>query len=129
MGYGAIFEVARIVNAFREELVGEEFLSFNPGTIIGGTDIDYDPVTARGTIFGKTNVVSQAVTVHGGIRTISTEQLYKAMAHMKDTTSQNLPSTTAKIEFRISYPPMAPTKENYALLDKLESVNIDLGYG
>jgi glutamate carboxypeptidase len=24
---------------------------------------------------------------------------------------------------------MAPTKENYALLDKLESVNMDLGYG
>ena len=129
LGYGAIFEAARIVNAFREELVGEEYLSFNPGTIIGGTDVDYDPVTARGTTFGKTNVVSQAVTVHGGIRTISTEQLDKAMANMKDIASQNLPGTTAKIQFRTSYPPMAPTKANYALLDKFESVNVDLGYG
>ena len=129
LGYGAIFEAARIVNAFREELVGEEYLSFNPGTIIGGTDIAYDPVTARGTTFGKTNVVSQAATVHGGIRTISTEQLDKAMARMKDIASQNLPGTTAKIKFRTSYPPMAPTEANYALLDKLESVNVDLGYG
>ena len=129
LGYGAIFEAARIVNAFREELVGEEYLSFNPGTIIGGTDIAYDPVTARGTTFGKTNVVSQAATVHGGIRTISTEQLDKAMSRMKDIASQNLPGTTAKIKFRTSYPPMAPTKQNYALLDKLESVNVDLGYG
>ena len=129
LGYGAIFEAARIVNAFREELVGEEYLSFNPGTIVGGTDIAYDPVTARGTTFGKTNVVSQAATVHGGIRTISTEQLDKAMANMKDIASQNLPGTTAKIEFKTSYPPMAPTKQNYALLDKLESVNVDLGYG
>ena len=129
LGYGAIFEAARIVNAFREELVGEEYLSFNPGTIVGGTDVDYDPVTARGTTFGKTNVVSQAVTVHGGIRTISTEQLDKAMARMKDISSQNLPGTTAKIKFKTSYPPMAPTKANYALLDKLESVNMDLGYG
>ncbi len=129
LGYGAIFEAARIVNAFREELVGEEYLSFNPGTIIGGTDVDYDPVTARGTTFGKTNVVSQAVTVHGGIRTISTEQLDRAISRMKDIVSQNLPRTTANIKFRTSYPPMAPTKENYALLDKLESVNIDLGYG
>jgi glutamate carboxypeptidase len=129
LGYGAIFEATRILNAFREELVGEEYLSFNPGTIVGGTDVDYDPVTARGTTFGKTNVVSQAVTVHGGIRTISTEQLDKAMARMKDIVSQNLPGTTAKIEFKTSYPPMAPTKANYALLDKLESVNIDLGYG
>ena len=47
LGYGAIFEAARIVNAFREELLGEEYLSFNPGTIVGGTDIAYDPVTAR----------------------------------------------------------------------------------
>ena len=129
LGYGAIFEAVRIVNAFREELVGEEYLSFNPGTIIGGTDIAYDPVTARGTTFGKTNVVSQAATVHGGIRTISTEQLDKAMARMKDIASQNLPGTTAKIKFRTSYPPMAPTEANYALLDKLESVNVDLGYG
>jgi len=129
LGYGAIFEAARIVNAFREELVGEEYLSFNPGTIVGGTDVDYDPVTARGTTFGKTNVVSQSVTVHGGIRTISTEQLDKAMANMKDIASQNLPGTTAKIQFRTSYPPMAPTKANYALLDKFESVNVDLGYG
>tara|TARA_B100001750_G_scaffold94870_1_gene74843 strand:+ start:391 stop:1683 length:1293 start_codon:yes stop_codon:yes gene_type:complete len=129
LGYGAIFEAARIVNAFREELVGEKYLSFNPGTIVGGTDVDYDPVTARGTTFGKTNVVSQAATVHGGIRTISIEQLDKAMARMKDIASQNLPGTTAKIEFRTSYPPMAPTDANYALLDKLESINIDLGYG
>ena len=129
LGYGAIFEAARIVDAFREELVGEEYLSFNPGTIFGGTDIAYDPVTARGTTFGKTNVVSQAATVHGGIRTISTEQLDKAMARMKDIASQNLPGTTAKIKFRTSYPPMAPTEANYALLEKLESVNVDLGYG
>ena len=129
LGYGAIFEAARIVNAFREELLGEEYLSFNPGTVVGGTDIAYDPVTARGTTFGKTNVVSQAATVHGGIRTISTEQLDRAMASMKDIVSQNLPGTTARIRFRTSYPPMAPTKANYALMDELESVNMDLGYG
>ena len=129
LGYGAIFEATRIVNAFREELVGEEYLSFNPGNIVGGTDVDYDPVTARGTTYGKTNVVSQSVTVHGGIRAISAEQLDKAMTNMKDIAAQNLPGTTAKIEFKTSYPPMAPTKANYALLDKFESVNVDLGYG
>ena len=70
LGYGAIFEATRILNAFREELVGEEYLSFNPGTIVGGTDVDYEPVTTRGTTFGKTNVVSQSATVHGRIRAI-----------------------------------------------------------
>ena len=31
IGYGAIFEAARILNAFRETLAGEPHLTFNPG--------------------------------------------------------------------------------------------------
>ena len=129
LGYGAIFEASRIINSFREELAEEEYLTFNPGVIVGGTDTNYDPVNARGSAFGKTNVVSQAVTVHGGIRTISIKQLDEAIKSMKKIVSNNLSGTTATIEFKTSYPPMEPTKANYALLDKLEEVNIALGYG
>ena len=129
LGYGAIFEASRIINTFREELSEEQYLTFNPGVMLGGTDVIYDPVKARGTAFGKTNVVSQLVTAHGGIRTISMNQLEKAMVAMREIASRNLPGTTAKIEFKTSYPPMEPTKANYALLSKLESVNMDLGYG
>ncbi|HIA84637.1 MAG TPA: M20 family peptidase [Candidatus Marinimicrobia bacterium] len=129
LGYGAIFEASRIINTFREELSEEEYLTFNPGVMLGGTDVAYDPIKARGRAFGKTNVVSQSVTAHGGIRTISMNQLEKAMVAMREIASRNLPGTTAKIEFKTSYPPMEPTKANYALLSKLESVNMDLGYG
>lgn len=129
LGYGAIFEASRILNAFREELAPEEYLTFNPGTIVGGTDVTYDPVNSRGTTFGKTNVVSQSVTVHGGIRTISIPQLENAMKRMKEIASQNLPQTSADITFKTSYPPMEPTKANYALLDQMENVNLALGYG
>ena len=129
LGYGAIFEASRIINSFRKELSNEEYLTFNPGVIVGGTDTSYDPVNASGTAFGKTNVVSQSVIVHGGIRTISMIQLDKAVKSMEDIVSQNLPGTTAKIEFKTGYPPMEPTKANYALLDKLEEVNLALGYG
>ena len=129
LGYGAIFEASRIINTFREELSEEQYLTFNPGVMLGGTDVEYDPIKARGRAFGKTNVVSQSVTTHGGIRTISMNQLEKAMVAMREIASRNLPGTTAKIEFKTSYPPMEPTKANYALLSKLESVNMDLGYG
>ncbi len=128
LGYGAIFEASRILDTFRQEL-NEEYLTFNPGVMVGGTDIDFDPVNARGKAFGKTNVVSQSVTVHGGIRTISIDQLNRAMASMKEIVSQNLPGTTATIEFKTSYPPMEPTEANYALLAELEKVNRSLGYG
>ena len=37
IGYGAVFEAARILNTFREKLAGEEHLTFNPAVIVGGT--------------------------------------------------------------------------------------------
>ncbi|MEC7622526.1 MAG: M20/M25/M40 family metallo-hydrolase, partial [Candidatus Neomarinimicrobiota bacterium] len=77
----------------------------------------------------KTNVVSQTVTVHGGIRTISSDQLETAIKSMKKIVSNNLPGTTAKIEFKRSYPPMEPKSANYELLEKLEKINKALGYG
>ena len=129
LGYGAIFESSRILNAFREELSEEQYLTFNPGAIVGGTDVEYDPLNARGNAYGKTNVVSQSVVVHGGIRTISMDQLDSAMNSMKKIVSNNLPGTTALIEFKTSYPPMEPTQANYDLLDQLEEINKALGFG
>ena len=41
-GYGAIFEAARIINEFRTQLAGEQYLTFNPSVIVGGTDVTYD---------------------------------------------------------------------------------------
>ncbi len=129
LGYGAIFESSRILDAFRTELSEEKYLTFNPGIIVGGTSTQFDPVLARGNAFGKTNVVSQTVTAHGGIRAISSNQLESAIKSMKKIVSNNLPGTTAKIEFKTSYPPMEPKRANYELLEKLETVNKALGYG
>ena len=129
LGYGAIFESSRILDGFRTQLSEEQYLTFNPGVIVGGTSTQFDPVLAQGSAFGKTNVVSQTVTVHGGIRTISSDQLETAIKSMKKIVSNNLPGTTAKIEFKRSYPPMEPKSANYELLEKLEKINKALGYG
>ena len=129
LGYGAIFESSRILDGFRTQLSQEQYLTFNPGVIVGGTSTQFDPVLAQGSAFGKTNVVSQTVTVHGGIRTISSDQLENAIKSMKKIVSNNLPGTTAKIVFKRSYPPMEPKSANYELLEKLEKINKALGYG
>ena len=42
IGYGAIFEAARILNAFRETLAGEPHLTFNPALALGGTQVQVD---------------------------------------------------------------------------------------
>lgn len=128
-GAGAIFEAARILNAFYDEVRGEEHLTFNAGTIQGGTDVEYEIQKNRGRTFGKTNVIPRKVIVHGGIRTISTEQLERARDKMRAVVARNLPHTSATIEFWDSYPPMAPTEGNKQLQMQLSSVNESLGRG
>ena len=127
VGAGAIFEAARILNSFYEEVRGEEHLTFNVGTIQAGTDVEYDDQQNRGTTFGKTNVVPRIAVVHGGIRTISQEQLDRAKAKMTKIVAASLPRTKARIEFREGYPPMFPSEGNRGLLRVLSQVNEDLG--
>ena len=129
IGSGAIFETARILNTFREKLAGEPHLTFNPGTILGGTEIQHDPVQTRGTAFGKTNVVAEHALVHGDLRTLSAEQLTKAKAAMEAITKASLPHTTATITFEDGYPPLAPTEGNRKMLTMYDQASRDVGAG
>jgi len=129
VGAGAIFEAARILNDFYEEVKGEEYLTFNAGTIVGGTEVAYDREATRGTAFGKTNVVPQRVVVHGGLRTISVEQLVSARERMRAVVGRHLPHTDATITFTDGYPPMAPTEGNRRLADLYGEVSEELGLG
>jgi glutamate carboxypeptidase len=129
IGAGAIFEMSRILNAFYKEVRGEEYLTFNPGTLLGGTFVDYDKQSSSGTVFGKSNVVAQKTVVYGGLRFISEEQKEKARSKMREIVSQNLPHTTAHIEFTDSYPAMGPSKGNQAVLSILNEVSLSLGQG
>jgi len=128
-GAGAIFEAARILQGFYDEVRGEEHLTFNAGTISGGTDVDYDAQQNRGQTFGKTNVIPRRVVVHGGIRTISDEQLQRARDKMRAVVSRNLPHTSATIEFEDRYPSMSPTDGNRRLQAALSTINEALGRG
>ena len=129
VGAGAIFEAARILNAFYDEVRGEEYLTFNAGTIQGGTDVSYDEQLNRGTTFGKTNVVPGKVVVHGGMRTISEAQLAQARDKMREIVARNHPVTSAAISFEDRYPPMAPTDGNRRLQGLLSDINVALGRG
>ena len=128
-GYGAIFEVSRILNSFRENLESENNLTFNPGVIVGGTDIDLDTQTSRGTAFGKTNVIARAVKVSGDIRAVSPEQLAFAQQEMQKIVKNNLAETKATLTFAQGYPAMSPRESNYQLLGIYNQISKDLGYG
>jgi len=127
-GYGAIYEAARIINAFREELANEPYLTFNPGIIVGGTEMNYDSTGIKGTVAGKNNIISPACYVQGDLRFLTEEQKDSARAKMQRIVSNHLPGTRAAITFSDGLPAMEPTPANTALANMLSKVSVDLGY-
>lgn len=130
IGAGAIFEVSRILTGFYESLSNEKDLTFNPGTILGGSDVQHDKVMSGGTAIGKGNIVAQQAVAAGDIRAISPEQLKMAQETMRKVVSEHLPQTKATLTFSEGgYPPLAPTDGNKKLLEHYTKVSEDLGLG
>ena len=127
-GYGAIYELARILDAFREELP-EPDLTYNVGLVTGGTAAALSDDRLSATASGKTNIISPIAIARGDLRTISPDQTDRAVAKMKAIVAEHLPGTGAEIEFAFRYPPMPPTQGNRALLGRLNAVNADMGLG
>jgi glutamate carboxypeptidase len=129
VGAGAIYELARILHTFYEEMHGEELLTFNPGLIAGSTQLDFDPKVLRAETFGKDNIVAPVAVATGDLRTISREQLERTKERMRKIVAANLPHTSATITFRDGYPGMPPTEGNRKLLSMYDAVSRDLGFG
>lgn len=128
-GYGAIYEAARILNDFRLQLSTEKYLTFNPGLIVGGSEIHYDANKAKGDAIGKTNIISPAVTVTGDLRFLTEEQKEAAREKMKAIVANNLNGTKATISFNDGIPGMAPTEGNNQILAIIDNVSQAIGIG
>lgn len=129
-GYGAIYETARILNRFREELGNEKYLTFNPGIIAGGSEMDYDDEKMRALVSGKTNIISPSVVVEGDLRFLTEKQRETARQKMTAiVASQNLNGSSAKISFTDGIPAMEPTKGNDSLRLWVDRVSRDMGLG
>lgn len=128
LGYGAIYELARIVDQFRTQL-REPGLTYSVGLVLGGATAELDAAKTGGTATGKGNVIPPAALAVGDMRTISEEQTARVKKEMEEIVSQHLPLTDAHITFDEAYPSMAVTPGSEALLAKLQRVNQTLGYG
>ncbi|MGB3166029.1 MAG: M20/M25/M40 family metallo-hydrolase [Alteraurantiacibacter sp.] len=126
VGYGAIYELARILDAFRTQLP-EENLTYNVGFLAGGTPAQMGADGLSATTRGKANIIPDSALAFGDLRTISQEQTDRTVAAMQAIVDEHLPGTDASIEFAFRYPPMPPTEANRALLARLNAINADLG--
>jgi glutamate carboxypeptidase len=129
VGYGAIYEAARILTEFQETLAGEQYLTFNPGQFIGGSDVSFNEISGAGTALGKTNIVAREAIVTGDLRFLGEAQKEAARAKMREIVAKNLNQTQAEILFTDGIPSMAPTEGNYALAETLNKVSMDMGFG
>jgi glutamate carboxypeptidase len=128
-GYGSIYEAARIINSFREQLSKEQYLTFNPGLIVGGSEVAYNQEAQHGTVSGKTNIISPRTVANGDLRFISEQQKENARTVMREIVSQSLPGTKATISFVDGIPSMPPTAGNTNLATQLSEVSEALGFG
>jgi len=128
VGSGSVFEAARILSGFYEQLRKLDGITLNPALIAGGTEAEL--TRTGGTVAGKSNIIAQRTLVRGDLRYLSAAQLAEAQALMEAVVKNHLPRTSAELKFHAdTYPAMAPTPENYALLGQLDGVSRDLGFG
>lgn len=127
-GYGAIYEMARILDAFRRQLVGARYLTFNAATVVGGTEVGFDTVAISGTTTSKLNIVPRRAVAAGDLRFITEAQKDSTRARMRAIVAQHLPGTDATITFEDGYPAMPPTVGDRRLLAIYDTASRALGY-
>jgi len=128
LGYGAIYELARIIDAFRRELP-EDGLTFSPGLVLGGATAEGNADATGGSATGKANVIAAKAIASGDIRTLSNEQTLRVEAKMKEIVARHLPQTDASISFDEGYPAMAATAAGRALMEEWSDISVALGLG
>jgi glutamate carboxypeptidase len=128
-GFGANYELARIIDTFRREL-REPNLTYSVGIMLGGVTATPSTTTEEavgGTARGKANIIAGQGYATGDIRALSNEQAMRIEQKMRAIVADHLPNTGAEISFNEGYPAMAPTEGSRALLGQLNGVNHDLG--
>jgi glutamate carboxypeptidase len=128
LGYGAVYEVTRIIDTFRRELP-ENGLTFNVGLLLGGATAQLNSQQTGGEATGKPNVIAPAAVAIGDIRTLSNEQTDRVEQKMRAIVAQHLPRTDATLAFTESYPAMAETPESRQLARQWSDISVALGLG
>src|SRR5256885_8831469 len=89
-GYGAIYELARILDQFRRDLP-EDKLTYNVGLVGGGQTAALDAGRIHVAAGGKTNIIAAAAVARGGKPPISPGAIERLGSKMRAIVAQSLP--------------------------------------
>lgn len=127
VGGGAIVAMAEVLQSLKSQLVLLSGLTFNPGIVLGGTELNYDAAHSQGNTYGKANVIASRAMIEGDLRFVSGEQELQAQSIIRKEEETDRPHVVTKVKFVEGYPAMSDSIENRKLLQILSQVSKDLG--
>lgn len=138
MGVGATLEISRILAAFYNTLSKRPNLTFNPGILAAGFNLEIIAPTGETSknpmakiqhyeVDGQSNTVAARAQAAGDLRTLTPEDLAWAKEQMIDIVNDNLPGTSAELIFQDAGPPFPPSATNEQLLTWYNDASAALG--
>ena len=128
VGYGAVYEGARVLDEVRRTLAGEPGLTLNVGLLAGGAHVAFDSTAGALSADGKANIVPPAFEASGDLRFLSEPQKDSARARMRRVAARSLAGTEATFTFEDAYPAMTATAANERVLAVYSGASRALGY-
>lgn len=127
VGFGAVFELSRVLNEIRSELSQIPGLTINPGLLLGGQKVQEDREKGIGTANGKKTIIAAEARAHGDMRFLTDEQRDNTQQAMVRIANHSLLGTTSKLAFHHFMPVMVATEANQRLLTEYSAVSKKLG--
>ncbi|KAB1579175.1 M20/M25/M40 family metallo-hydrolase [Serratia marcescens] len=128
-GDGAIYETARVLNAFHDALSDTPGLTLSPGLLLGGQTVNEDIQQGTGRASGLKTIIAAKTRVHGDLRYLSEPQKNAAVQKMRTATTHPLPHTSSQLAISDIMPVMPETEASRQLLTQFSDISVALGEG
>lgn len=128
-GDGAIYETARVLNAFHDTLSDTPGLTLSPGILLGGQTVNEDIQQGTGRASGVKTIIAAKTRVHGDLRYLSEQQKNAAVQKMLAVTTHPLSQTSSQLTVSDIMPVMPETDASRQLLTQFSDISMALGDG
>ena len=112
------------------QLAGEQYLTLNAATILGGTDVEYDTVGIKGTAASKLNIIPKVAPSRMATCVSYRRSRRSGRGRRCARSSRSIfRGRTRRSSFSDEYPAMPPTPGNARILAAYDTASEALGYG
>ena len=131
LGEGAILGMSEFLEKAKKLVKEKTYLTFNPGLIAGGTNVNINQDKGIARVEGKNNVVAKHAYAQGDLRYLYINNVKIINQQLLKLASELPKPLQAKFELleAVNLPAMAPSKRNIDLLKVAKNINQALNLG